>query len=866
MKRMLINATHSEELRVALVDGQRLYDLDIESLARDQKKSNIYKGKITRVEPSLEAAFVDFGGNRHGFLPLKEISREYFSKSTGDAKGRINIADVVKEGQEIIVQVDKEERGTKGAALTTFYSLAGRYLVLMPNNPRAGGISRRIEGDERDDLKDALATLEIPKDMGAIVRTAGVGRTAEELQWDLKYLLQLAEAIKIAAANRTAPFLIYQEGDVITRAVRDYMRDDIGEILIDTDEAFEQATSFVSQVMPHLNQRVKRYTSDVPLFNRYQIEGQIESAFQREVRLPSGGSVVIDPTEALVSIDINSARATKGSDIEETALNTNLEAADEISRQLRLRDIGGLVVIDFIDMNSTRNQRLVENRMRDALEVDRAKIQVGRISRFGLLEMSRQRLRPSLREISHILCPRCEGLGTIRDIESSALAILRLIQEEALKDSSAEIRAFLPVPVAAFVLNEKRQMIADIESTNNVRLVVVPSAEMQTPHYRVERLRSNDIESEELSYSIAPEVEEEISESAVDLRPAVRETAAVSVVRDDAPLAPKEKPSNPTQSSASETKTKPRKTAVKKKKTTKSSAQKPSLLSRWIAALFGSNNQTPNQARASKPASSNKAKSTAKTAKPTAKRVTKDAASKGTASDDKTHSHGKRNSAESNRRRNGRNNKKQSAQMADSSAIDLPVSESQVAETQGANDESAQDKRNQGNRTRNQRRRRANKPSTEQSTAAIGVAPDTEETQAQAPASAPAVEASAPNAVLLQDSVNPPPVRSETSDDDTATNEADSSVKVESQETVPEKPAIVELEPPVEATPTAPPSAWGKASNDPRVDPKARPIGPVTEDVVIVEQINELPYLPVIHDDSHPSRWQRAGNDPRNFG
>ena len=534
MKRMLINATHSEELRVALVDGQKLYDLDIESLARDQKKSNIYKGKITRVEPSLEAAFVDFGGNRHGFLPLKEISREYFSKGPSEIKGRVNIADVLKEGQEIIVQVDKEERGTKGAALTTFYSLAGRYMVLMPNNPRAGGISRRIEGDERDDLKDALATLEIPKDMGAIIRTAGVGRTAEELQWDLKYLLQLAEAIKIAS-ERSSPFLIYQEGDVITRAVRDYMRDDIGEILIDTDDAFEQANSFVSQVMPHLTSRVKRYTSDVPLFNRYQIEGQIESAFQREVRLPSGGSVVIDPTEALVSIDINSARATKGSDIEETALNTNLEAADEICRQLRLRDIGGLIVIDFIDMSSTKNQRAVENRVRDALEVDRAKIQVGRISRFGLLEMSRQRLRPSLREISHILCPRCEGLGTIRDIESSALAILRLIQEEALKDSSAEIRAFLPVPVAAFVLNEKRQMIADIESQNGVRLVVVPSAEMQTPHYRVERLRSNDVESDEASYAISPEIEEEPPETGVDLRPVVRESAAVAVVRDEAP-------------------------------------------------------------------------------------------------------------------------------------------------------------------------------------------------------------------------------------------------------------------------------------------------------------------------------------------
>ena len=511
MKRMLINATHSEELRVALVDGQKLYDLDIESLARDQKKSNIYKGKITRVEPSLEAAFVDFGGNRHGFLPLKEISREYFSKGPNEIKGRVNIADVLKEGQEIIVQVDKEERGTKGAALTTFYSLAGRYMVLMPNNPRAGGISRRIEGDERDDLKDALATLEIPKDMGAIIRTAGVGRTAEELQWDLKYLLQLAEAIKIAS-ERSSPFLIYQEGDVITRAVRDYMRDDIGEILIDTDDAFEQANSFVSQVMPHLTSRVKRYTSDVPLFNRYQIEGQIESAFQREVRGSSGGSVVIDPTEALVSIDINSARATKGGDIEETAFNTNKEAAEEIARQLRLRDVGGLIVIDFIDMLNSRHQKEVENKMRDALVVDRARVQVGRISRFGLLEMSRQRLRPSLEETMSKVCPRCKGQGTIRGTRSLALSILRLVEEEAQKEFSREIRAIVPISVATFLLNEKRKEISDIEARNKIQVTVLPNTEMETPHFEVVRIRSQDEDNSDFSYKMAhdlskPEVE-----------------------------------------------------------------------------------------------------------------------------------------------------------------------------------------------------------------------------------------------------------------------------------------------------------------------------------------------------------------------
>ncbi len=435
MKRMLINATHPEEVRVALVDGQRLYDLDIEHRTREQKKANIYKGKITRVEPSLEAAFVDFGAERHGFLPLKEISRQYFQKDPKDIQGRINIKEVIKEGQEVIIQVAKEERGNKGAALTTFISLAGRYLVLMPNNPRAGGISRRIEGEERQQLKEALGALTIPDEMGVIVRTAGLGRSAEELQWDLNYLLKLWNSIDDASRERKAPFLIYQESNVIIRAIRDYLRKDIGEVLIDSKKVYDEAQGVVQQVMQDFQHKIKLYSDETPLFSRFQIESQIETAFEREVKLPSGGSIVIDPTEALVSIDINSSRATKGADIEETALNTNLEAADEIARQLRLRDIGGLIVVDFIDMGPARNQRDVENRMRDALEADRARIQLGRISRFGLLELSRQRLRPSLGETSSIVCPRCNGQGHIRDVKSLALSILRLIEEEVMKDA-----------------------------------------------------------------------------------------------------------------------------------------------------------------------------------------------------------------------------------------------------------------------------------------------------------------------------------------------------------------------------------------------------------------------------------------------
>ena len=490
MKRMLINATQTEELRVALVDGQRLYDLDIESGAREQKKSNIYKGKITRIEPSLEAAFVDFGAERHGFLPLKEISKTYFSKNPGS--GRINIKEVMQEGQEVIVQVDKEERGNKGAALTTMVSLAGRYLVLMPNNPRAGGISRRIEGDERTELREAMKGVTVPDDMGVIVRTAGIGRSSEELQWDLDYLMQLWQAIHGASERRQSPCLLLQESNVVIRAIRDYLRQDIGEVLIDNQSAFDEAISFVQQVMPQYENKFKLYQDKVPLFNRYQIESQIETAFQREVKLPSGGSIVIDPTEALVSIDINSARATKGADIEETATTTNCEAAEEIARQLRLRDMGGLVVIDFIDMHSNRNQREVENRLKNALEMDRARVQVGRISRFGLMEMSRQRLRPSLGETSGHVCPRCSGTGIIRDLPSLSLSILRLIEEEAAKENTGQIRAEVPLSVGSFLLNEKREVIADIENRHNARIVILPNPHMDTPHYEVTRLRPDD--------------------------------------------------------------------------------------------------------------------------------------------------------------------------------------------------------------------------------------------------------------------------------------------------------------------------------------------------------------------------------------
>ena len=494
MKRMLFNATQSEELRVAIVDGQKLVDLDIEHAGKEQRKSNIYKGVITRIEPSLEAAFVDYGMERHGFLPFKEISRSYFSDKADT--GRARIQDVIKEGQEMIVQVDKDERGNKGAALTTYISLAGRYLVLMPNNPRGGGVSRRIEGEDRNELRDVMADLVVPKGMSIIARTAGIGRNTEELQWDLNYLTQLWTAVEEASTIQAGAFLIYQEGSLVIRAIRDYFSADIGEILIDTPEVHEQAVQFMNHVMPGNVARVKLYQDEIPLFTRFQIEHQIESAFSREVRLPSGGAIVIDHTEALVSVDVNSGRSIKGADIEQTAFNTNLEAAEEVARQLRLRDLGGLVVIDFIDMENQRNQREVENALRDALHSDRARVQTGKISRFGLLELSRQRLRPSLGETNHTACPRCSGTGHIRGVESTALHILRITQEEAMKDNSAIIQVQLPVDAATFLLNEKRADIHKIEHTMGVEVILIPNIHMETPNYNIIRIKQDDVNAD----------------------------------------------------------------------------------------------------------------------------------------------------------------------------------------------------------------------------------------------------------------------------------------------------------------------------------------------------------------------------------
>lgn len=494
MKRMLINATQAEELRVAIVDGQTLYDIDIEQPSREQKKSNIYKGRITRIEPSLEAAFVEYGSARHGFLPLKEVSRDYFQAGVDPNKG--SIKELLREGQEVVVQVDKEERGNKGAALTTFISLAGRYMVLMPNSPTAGGVSRRIEGEDRAELKKAMDSLNIPDEMGVIIRTAGVGRDAEELQWDLDYLLSIWRAIAEAALSKPSPFLIYQESRLITRALRDYMRADIAEILVDTPEMYAEARDFVEQVMPHNLRKLKHYTDDVPLFNRYQIESQIESAYERTVRLPSGGALVIDQTEALTAIDVNSARATKGGDIEETAFNTNLEAAEEVARQLRLRDLGGLVVIDFIDMSSNKHQRDVENRLQNALKYDRARVQQNKISKFGLLEMSRQRLRASLGESSQIVCPRCEGHGRMRSIESLSLSIIRVAEEHAMKDNTGQVLVQAPVEIANYLLNEKRSALAEIEKRHDAPIIIVADEQLHSPHYEVSRIRENELGEE----------------------------------------------------------------------------------------------------------------------------------------------------------------------------------------------------------------------------------------------------------------------------------------------------------------------------------------------------------------------------------
>ncbi len=818
---MLINATHSEELRVALVDGQKLYDLDIESRTREQKKSNIYKARITRVEPSLEAAFVDYGGNRHGFLPLKEISREYFSIPPSKIKGRINIKEVVKEGLEIVVQVDKEERGNKGAALTTFYSLAGRYMVLMPNNPRAGGISKRIEGEERDELKEALASLDIPNNMGVIVRTAGLGRGAKELQWDLNYLLQLNEAIGNASKSNKSPFLIYQESDVITRAVRDNLRDDVGEILLDTEEAQKQATEFVEKVMPQYTNRIKLYDSDVPLFNRYQIEGQIETAFQREVRLPSGGSLVVDPTEALVSVDINSAKATRGSDIEETALNTNLEAADEICRQLRLRDIGGLIVIDFIDMTSVKNQRAVENRMRDALQVDRARVQVGRISKFGLLEMSRQRLRASLGETSGIVCPRCEGLGTIRDIESSSLAVIRIVEEEALKETSSEIRAFLPIAVSSFLLNEKRNILSEIEQRNDVRVVVVPDPEMHTPHYRVERIRENDAEETTASYEITIAEEDEAPPPKPNApRPTPEKAAVETVIPPALPAA------------EAEAKVKP-----------KSKAEvKPGLLTRFLS-LFTSTDTEKAPAKSGRKRSNNRRRQSnrgrkrndgnrtrAKNAEPDRNKGRSGGrnsdSQKGRATKDSTKNESSANKNEQ------RNKSPQGRKDGSSRKQNQNKERSGNRDKRATGDSSEQgpsdDKRNQGQRERSQRKRRSGKPANEAATA------NTENENAiEKPTTEPANDAVTPTSAQAQ----PQPVQTQ----------VEEAVKT----------------PPSDNVPTTEPWLLGRAGNDPRLNPRQAVTGAVLVDTPPRQAPEILGYVASDINPAHPSTWGRATNDLR---
>ena len=561
MKRIAINATQSEEIRVAMIDGQYLYDLDIEHPNRAQKKSNIYKGIITRIEPSLEAAFVNYGADRHGFLPFKEISKDYWNTNGKKIEGRPSIKSVLKEGQELLVQVDKEERGNKGAALTTHISLAGRYLVLMPNNPRAGGVSRRIEGEDRHKIRDILNQLDIPEGMGAIVRTAGVGRELEELTWDMEYLKTLWAAISEANEQHAAPVLLYQESNVIIRALRDYFRNDIGEILIDNERVYAQAHDFISAVMPHNLRKLKQYTDTVPLFSRYQVENQIDSAFHRQVNLPSGGAIVIDHTEALISIDVNSARATRGQGIEETALNTNLEAADEVARQLRLRDLGGLVVIDFIDMLPNRNQREVEKRLRDALKMDRARVQVGRISRFGLLEMSRQRLRPSLGESSQIICPRCSGEGTIRGVESLALSIMRLIEEEAMKDMTVEVIAETPVAVATFLLNEKRKPLSEIQERHDINLTIIPNPQLDTPHYEITRLKEDEADDLPKSYMRMTK-QSHADQTSTHAEPVAPVQAA--------PIVSQVRPATPAPMST-----------------------KPGIISRIVSSLFGSKNEEP---------------------------------------------------------------------------------------------------------------------------------------------------------------------------------------------------------------------------------------------------------------------------------
>jgi ribonuclease E len=559
MKRMLINATQEEELRVAIVDGQKLYDLDIELDSSQQKIANIYKGKITRIEPSLDAAFVEYGADRHGFLPLKDISREYFVKEP-EQGSRINIKQVLKEGQDIVVQIDKDERGNKGAALTTFISLAGRFIVLMPNNPRGGGVSRRISGEDREEIRNVQRELDIPQGMSCIVRTAGIGRSIEELNWDLEYLKGVWQSIMQVVLDKPSPFLIYQDSSPVVRALRDHFSAEIGEITVDDPATYKEAHEFMEHAMPHNMRKLKLYEEDVPLFTRYQIESQIESAYAHTVTLPSGGSIVIDHTEALVSIDINSARATKGGDIEATALATNLEAADEVARQCRLRDLGGLLVIDFIDMGPNRNQREVENRFRDAVKTDRARVQIGRISRFGLLEMSRQRLRRSLGESAHQVCPRCSGSGTVRSVESLALAILRLLGEEARKERTAKVIAELPVDVATFLLNEKREWIQNIENSAGIPLLLIANPDLETPNYALRRVRDDQTDLNEnkgSSYTLATQEANVLDQAIETTKKKAVEAPAVTVVKPASP-APAPTPAPTAESSAAAPKAKAR--------------------------------------------------------------------------------------------------------------------------------------------------------------------------------------------------------------------------------------------------------------------------------------------------------------------
>lgn len=833
MKRMLINATQPEEMRVAMVDGQQLYDLDIENRTRIQKKSNVYKGTITRVEPSLEAAFVDFGADRHGFLPLKEISPEYFYRKPADVQGRFKIKDVVKEGTQVIVQVDKEERGNKGAALTTFVSLAGRYLVLMPNNPRAGGISRRIEGEDRNELREALNSVEAPNGMGLIVRTAGVGRSGEELQLDLDYLVQLWEAIHKASAENKAPLLILQESNVIIRAIRDYLRDDIDQVLIDNQEAYQEALNFVTQVMPNYKNRLRLYQDDTPLFNRYQIESQIETAFGREVRLPSGGSIVIDPTEAMIAIDINSARATKGANIEETALNTNLEAADEIARQLRLRDMGGLVVIDFIDMSSTKNQRAVENRIRDSLKIDRARVQVGRISRFGLLEMSRQRLRPSLGETSGKVCPRCTGQGSIRDTKSLSLSILRLVEEAASKERTAEIRALVPVEVASYLLNEKRAPINEIEQRTKVRVVIAPVPQLDTPHFELQRLRDDEIETKlELSYEIQTEHVTDIDESHPSEQVAAPAQAAVKSI------------TPPAQARASETKT----------NATAETAKQPGLLAKAVASvtsLFAKEEEVKEEPKAPKRSSNNSNRQNNRRPQGEGQERSRNRGNRGNQRNNRNRNENRND----NRRGNDSNREPEKTRdEKDSRQQEAPVAAKTSADSSDNRPSEDRPAKRPSNRKPRSSQRRRSRGNSNTDTAATVDTPINGNVQPQADTVTATEQAPQPvsNTPATQ---NPEPVSAASKPEMAAQPTTDAG------ETP--KPAVeptTKTEPEVKAQAAAPVAASGPAGNDPRKNPK--PVADVAIETVTINVAQSVAEAAKPNPDK--AGGARPSNDPRN--